>query len=48
MIRSDDLLETPLVFEPPYVRVPTGPGLGVTPSLEAIARHKTGETVFSA
>ena len=41
-----DLLATPLVFEPPYVKVPTGPGLGVTPSLDAIARYKTGETVF--
>jgi muconate cycloisomerase len=46
LIRSHDLLETPLVFEPPYVMVPTGPGLGVTPSLEAIARYKTGETVW--
>ena len=47
MIRSHDLLETPLVFEPPFVKLPQGPGLGVTPSLEAIARYKTGEKVFA-
>ncbi len=47
MIRSHDLLETPLVFEPPYVMVPRGAGLGVTPSLAAIAQHKIGETVFA-
>ena len=47
MIRTHDLLEMPLVFEPPYVRVPEGPGLGVTPSRAAIERYKIGETVFS-
>ncbi len=30
MIRQHDLLETPLTFNPPFVQVPTGPGLGVT------------------
>jgi len=47
MIRSHDLLETPLVFEPPHVRLPQGPGLGVTPSRPAIDRFKTGERVFA-
>jgi muconate cycloisomerase len=47
MIRSDDLLETPLAIEPPFVKLPKGPGLGVTPSLEAIARYKTSEKLFS-
>ncbi|MDB5585932.1 MAG: mandelate racemase [Devosia sp.] len=47
MIRSHDLLETPLAFEPPFVRLPQGPGLGVTPSREAIDRFKTGERVFT-
>lgn len=46
MIRSHDLLETPLHFEPPYVHVPQGPGLGVTVSPDAVARFKTGERVF--
>ena len=47
MIRSHDLLETPLAFEPPFVKLPTGPGLGVTPSLDAIARYRTSEKVFA-
>src|SRR5262245_16264650 len=47
MLRSDDILETPLTIEPPYVRVPQEPGLGVTPSLDAIKRYKKGERVFA-
>jgi muconate cycloisomerase len=47
MIRSHDLLETPLAIEPPFVNLPKGPGLGVTPSPYAIARYKKSEKVFS-
>lgn len=47
LIRSHDLLETPLSFEPPFVTVPKGPGLGVTPSPAAISRFKTSEQVFA-
>ena len=30
MVRAHDLLEEPLQFEPPYVHLPAGPGLGVS------------------
>jgi muconate cycloisomerase len=47
MIRSHDLLETPLTFEPPYVRIPAdGPGLGVKLDEAAIARFRTSERVI--
>ena len=43
MLRSHDLLATPLVFEPPYVLLPQdGPGLGVRLDDEAIARYRVG------
>ena len=35
----DDTLTTPLVIRDGYLEVPTGPGLGVEPDLEAVARH---------
>ena len=45
MIRSHCLLKSPLVFEPPHVRLPSGPGLGVDLDRDAlkefaIARHE--------
>src|SRR6185503_2571585 len=44
MIRSHDLLETPLAFEPPYVRIPAdGPGLGVKLDAAAIDRFRTSQ-----
>jgi muconate cycloisomerase len=48
MIRSHDLLATPLAFDPPYVRIPAeGPGLGVRLDEDAIARFRVGERVMS-
>ena len=46
MIRSHDLLETPLRFEPPYVDLPSGPGLGVTLDEDALKRYQTQQRVF--
>ncbi len=43
MIRCHDMLATPLRFDPPYVEVPEGLGLGVSLDWDAIARHKTSE-----
>jgi muconate cycloisomerase len=40
MIRSHDLLKEPLQFNPPYVSLPEGPGLGVEPDEEAIRKHQ--------
>ena len=40
MIREHDLLKTPLRFEPPFVYLPEGPGLGIEPDLEAIAKYQ--------
>ncbi len=34
-----ETLKAPLVIEDGYLHVPTGPGLGVEPDLEAVARH---------
>jgi L-alanine-DL-glutamate epimerase-like enolase superfamily enzyme len=43
MIRSHDLLKTPLAIEPPHVRVPEGPGLGVEIDQEAVRHFKVSE-----
>ncbi|MGO4570414.1 mandelate racemase/muconate lactonizing enzyme family protein [Microvirga sp. 2TAF3] len=43
MIRSHDLLKTPLTIEPPHIRVPEGPGLGIELDEEAIRRFKVSE-----
>lgn len=40
MIRQHDLLKTPLKFEPPYVYLPEGPGLGVDPDENAISNYQ--------
>jgi muconate cycloisomerase len=48
MIRSHDLLETPLSFQPPYVHLPCdGPGLGVRVDAAALARFRTGGRLIS-
>ena len=39
MIREHDLLKTPLKFEPPYVLLPEGMGLGIEPDEDAIANY---------
>jgi muconate cycloisomerase len=47
MIRSHDLLATPLTFTPPYVEVPAdGPGLGVRLDEAAVARFRVGGREF--
>jgi muconate cycloisomerase len=47
VIRSHDLLEVPLRIEPPFVFVPDGPGLGVTPDRSAIERFAVGGRRFT-
>jgi muconate cycloisomerase len=48
MIRSHDLLKTPLSFQPPYVHLPCdGPGLGVRVDAAALARFRTGGRLIS-
>lgn len=46
LIRSHDLLRTPLRIEPPYAYLPQGAGLGVEPDREAIDRFKVSQKVF--
>ncbi|MDN5214478.1 mandelate racemase/muconate lactonizing enzyme family protein [Fulvivirgaceae bacterium BMA12] len=46
LIRSHDLLTTPLKIEPPFVHLPEGPGLGVTPDEEAIGRFLKQQKEF--
>ncbi len=48
LIRTHDLLETPLPIEPPVARVPDGPGLGVVLDREALDRHATRKEEFKA
>jgi muconate cycloisomerase len=39
-IRSHDLLEEPLAIDPPFARLPDGPGLGVDLDLDALVAHR--------
>jgi muconate cycloisomerase len=43
LVREDDLLETPLVFEGGFAQVPQGPGLGVRLDHSALRRYQSGE-----
>lgn len=45
-IRAHDLLKTPLLFEPPYVYLPQGTGLGVEPDPDAIAHYQTDKKEY--
>ncbi len=48
MIRTHDLLETPLAFEPPHVRIPAdGPGLGVKLDEGALERYRVSQRTIS-
>ena len=47
LIRTHDLLEEPLKMEPPFVHLPEGPGLGVSPDEEAINHFLKQKKVFS-
>lgn len=46
MIRSHDLLKTPLRFEPPFAYVPEGAGLGIELDDEAIEKFCVDRRVF--
>jgi muconate cycloisomerase len=47
MIREHDLLKEPLVFEPPFVQLPEGPGLGVEPDPDALAHYSRNKTEYA-
>ncbi|WP_018626326.1 mandelate racemase/muconate lactonizing enzyme family protein [Niabella aurantiaca] len=47
MIRTHDLLRTPLRFEPPYVYLPEGIGLGIEPDTDAIARYQISKKEYN-
>ncbi|MCG8320512.1 MAG: mandelate racemase/muconate lactonizing enzyme family protein [Cytophagales bacterium] len=47
LIRTHDLLEEPLKMEPPFVHLPEGPGLGVSPDEEAINHFLKQKKAFS-
>ena len=46
LIREHDLLQEPLKIEPPYVHLPTGPGLGVEPDMDAIDHYLIDKKEF--
>ncbi len=48
LIRSHDLLQTPLTVRPPVVHLPEGPGLGVALDADAVARYATRREEFTA
>jgi len=47
MIREHDLLRTPLRFEPPFVYLPEGLGLGVEPDMDALEHYMTNKTEYN-
>ncbi len=47
LVRTHDLLKTPLRLEPPYAYLPTGPGLGVELDLAALEAHTTRQEVYT-
>ena len=46
MIREHDLLKTPLKFEPPYVLLPEGLGLGIEVDEDAIANYQVSRKEY--
>jgi muconate cycloisomerase len=46
LIREHDLLRAPLRREPPFIYLPSGPGLGVEIDTEAAAHYQTNEKVY--
>jgi muconate cycloisomerase len=46
MIRSHDLLKESLVFNPPYVQLPKGPGLGVELDMDAVKQYQINEKTY--
>jgi len=47
MIRVHDLLQKPLNFQPPYVELPEGYGLGIEPDEDAIRKYQISEKTYS-
>ena len=47
LVRTHDLLETPLRLEPPYAYLPTGPGLGVELDPAALETYTTRQEVYA-
>jgi muconate cycloisomerase len=47
LIRTHDLLATPLTFAPPYAELPTGPGLGVELDHDAVAAHRIEQRSYT-
>lgn len=48
LIRSTDLLREPLSIEPPFAKLPRGPGLGVELDLDAVAAHRRRELTIDS
>ncbi len=46
MIRTDDLLKESLVFNPPYVQLPKGLGLGVELDMDAVKHFQVQEKTY--
>ena len=46
MIRSHDLLQEPLKFNPPHVALPKGLGLGIEPDEDAIRQYQINEKSY--
>lgn len=46
MIRSHDMLSTPLEFADSFVALPEGPGLGIEVDMDAIHHYKTNEKEY--
>ncbi len=46
MIRSHDLLKESLVFNPPYVQLPEGLGLGVELDMDAVKQYQISEKTY--
>ena len=46
MIRSQDLLKESLVFNPPYVQLPEGLGLGVELDMDAVKQYQISEKTY--
>lgn len=47
LVRTHDLLKTPLRLEPPYAYLPTDPGLGVELDPAALEAHTTRQEVYA-
>ena len=47
MIRVHDLLKVPLNFQPPFVELPKGNGLGIVPDEDAINNYQINQKTYS-